>query len=146
MADKNLKLAQKTVDMINEFGGCAQSSEVDITSEKACKQLAAHAMDTYGRIDILDNNVGIVHAGSVVDDDQERWENLMKVNVTAMFLTSKYIIPEMKKTGGGSIVNISSISALRPRGLTAYSASKGAVIALTKAMAIDHAEEKLLVH
>jgi len=146
VADKNLNAAQKTVDMINEFGGCALPGEVDVTNEKACKQLATHAMDTYGRIDILDNNVGIAHAGSVVEDDQERWDNLMKVNVTAMFLTSKHIIPEMKKTGGGSIVNISSISALRPRGLTAYSASKGAVIALTRAMAMDHAEDGIRVN
>ena len=146
VADKNLNAAQKTADMISEFGGCAQPSEVDVTNEKACKQLATHAMDTYGRIDILDNNVGIAHAGSVVEDDQKRWDNLMKVNVTAMFLTSKHIIPEMKKTGGGSIVNISSISALRPRGLTAYSASKGAVIALTRAMAMDHAEDGIRVN
>ena len=146
VADKNLNAAQKTVDMISEFGGCAEPSKVDVTNEKACKQLATHAMDTYGRIDILDNNVGIAHAGSVVEDDQKRWDNLMKVNVTAMFLTSKHIIPEMKKTGGGSIVNISSISALRPRGLTAYSASKGAVIALTRAMAMDHAEDGIRVN
>ena len=103
-------------------------------------------MKTYGRIDILDNNIGISHSGSVVDDTLDEWENLMKTNVTSMFLISKHVIPHMQEKGGGSIVNISSISALRPRGLTAYSASKGAIISLTRAMAIDHAEDGIRVN
>src|SRR4029079_8220799 len=74
-------------------------------------------------------------------------QNLMKVNVETMFLVSKYAIPAMMKTaGGGAIVNVSSISALRPRGLTAYSVSKGAVIALTKAMAVDHGPDNIRVN
>jgi NAD(P)-dependent dehydrogenase (short-subunit alcohol dehydrogenase family) len=74
-----------------------------------------------------------------VEESEEAWENLMKVNVTAMFLAAKHAVPAMIESGdGGAIVNISSISALRPRGLTAYAASKGAVIALTRAMAVDH--------
>ena len=71
---------------------------------------------------------------------------MMKVNVTSMMLTSKHAIPAMIRSGGGAIVNISSISALRPRGLTAYSTSKGAVIALTRAMAIDHAAQGIRVN
>ena len=70
----------------------------------------------------------------------------MKTNVTSMFLISKHVIPHMQEEGGGSIVNISSISALRPRGLTAYSASKGAIISLTRAMAIDHADDGIRVN
>ena len=70
----------------------------------------------------------------------------MRINVEAMFLTSKYAVPAMIESDGGSIVNISSISALRPRGLTAYSTSKGAVIALTSAMAVDHAVDKIRVN
>ena len=108
--------------------------------------LANSVVETYGGIDILDNNVGIGHPGSVVDEKLEKWEFLMKTNVTTMFLISKHVIPYMKKNGGGSIVNISSISALKPRGLTAYSVSKGAVIALTKAMAIDHAKDSIRVN
>src|SRR5262249_30909604 len=70
----------------------------------------------------------------------------MTVNVDTMFLAAKHAIPAMRRTGGGAIVNVSSISALRPRGLTAYSVSKGAVIALTKAMAVDHGPEGIRVN
>ncbi len=146
VVDHDLAAAKKTVELIKEFGGSAESSEADVTTDNGCKKVVDDALNFYGQIDVLDNNVGIAHSGSVVEEEKEQWENLMKVNVTAMFLTSKYVIPEMEKTGGGSIVNISSISALRPRGLTAYSTSKGAVIALTKAMAIDHAKDGIRVN
>jgi len=81
-----------------------------------------------------------------VEVDEAEWDHLMKVNVTSMMLTSKHAIPAMVKNGSGAIVNISSISALRPRGLTPYSVSKGAVIALTRAMAIDHAPQGIRVN
>jgi NAD(P)-dependent dehydrogenase (short-subunit alcohol dehydrogenase family) len=70
----------------------------------------------------------------------------MQVNVDTMYLAAKHAIPAMRRTGGGAIVNVSSISALRPRGLTAYSVSKGAVIALTRAMAVDHGREGIRVN
>jgi NAD(P)-dependent dehydrogenase (short-subunit alcohol dehydrogenase family) len=104
------------------------------------------AVRRWGRLDILDNNVGIGSRGSVVDIDEAEWDRVMKVNVTSMMLTGKHAVPAMARTGGGAIVTISSISALRPRGLTAYSASKGAVIALTRAMAIDHAAQNVRVN
>ena len=84
--------------------------------------------------------------GSVVDDSQENWRRVMQVNVETMFLAAKHAIPAMIRGGGGAIVNVSSISALRPRGLTAYSASKGAVIALTRAMAVDHGRDGIRVN
>jgi NAD(P)-dependent dehydrogenase (short-subunit alcohol dehydrogenase family) len=108
--------------------------------------VAARAVERFGRLDILDNNVGIAHAATVVDETEEAWDHLMRVNVTAMFLAAKHAIPAMIDSGGGAIVNISSISALRPRGLTAYTTSKGAVIALTRAMAVDHAAEGIRVN
>ena len=146
IVDKNLESAQVTTDMIQDFGGTSCTIEADTTSESDCKMLAAFASKKYGRIDILDNNIGISHAASVVDETLEAWEDLMNTNVTNMFLTCKHVIPYMQETGGGSIINISSISALRPRGLTAYSASKGAVISLSRAMAIDHASDGIRVN
>ncbi len=98
-------------------------------------------------MDFLDNNVGIGSRGTVVEEDPEVWRRVMQVNVETMFLAAKHAIPAMIKTAGrGAIVNISSISALRPRGLTAYSASKGAMIALTRAMAVDHAADGIRVN
>jgi NAD(P)-dependent dehydrogenase (short-subunit alcohol dehydrogenase family) len=104
------------------------------------------ALDRFGRLDLLDNNVGIGSRGSVLDESEENWRRVMQVNVDSMFLTAKHAIPAMRRAGGGAIVNVSSISALRPRGLTAYSVSKGAVIALTRAMAVDHGRDGIRVN
>ncbi len=147
VVDRDLGPAQGTVDMIDEFGGEAEALGADVTNEADCARMVAHAVDRFGRLDILDNNVGIVNRGSVIDETEESWERLMKVNVTGMFLASKHAIPAMIETAGsGAVINISSISALRPRGLTAYSTSKGAVIALTRAMAVDHGKDGIRVN
>ena len=132
--------------MIEESGGHAIALAADVTDEKDCQQVVRTALENFGSVDLLDNNVGIGSQGSVVEESQASWQRLMRINVESMFLMAKYVIPEMAKRGGGAIVNVSSISALRPRGLTAYSTSKGAVIALTKAMAVDHAADGVRVN
>jgi NAD(P)-dependent dehydrogenase (short-subunit alcohol dehydrogenase family) len=132
--------------MIHEVGGEAIAYEADVTSGADCKALVELALDRFGRLDLLDNNVGIGSRGTLVDETEERWQRVMRVNVDSMFLVSKHAIPAMRRGGGGAIVNVSSISALRPRGLTTYSVSKGAVIALTRAMAVDHGREGIRVN
>lgn len=147
VVDRDVGLAERTVDMIAAEGGSAVAHGADLTDEEKCRAMVAACVARFGRLDFLDNNVGIGSRGSVVEETAASWRRLMQVNVEAMFLTSKYAIPAMLKTAGrGAIVNISSISALRPRGLTAYTASKGAVIALTRAMAVDHASEGIRVN
>jgi len=146
VVDRVLDLAEQTVAMIKEQGGEAVALAADITRDEDCATVVKSALDRFGRLDFLDNNVGIGSRGSVVDDSQENWRRVMQVNVETMFLASKHAIPAMVRGGGGAIVNVSSISALRPRGLTAYSASKGAVIALTRAMAVDHGKDGVRVN
>lgn len=147
VVDRELQLARKTADMITADGGVAIGHVADVTSEAECKTIAERAMDEFGRVDLLDNNVGISSRGSVVEEDPDTWRRVMQVNVEAMFLTSKYVIPAMIQSGGGgAIVNVSSISALRPRRLTVYTTSKAAVIGLTRAMAIDHGPEGIRVN
>ncbi|MEO6397428.1 MAG: SDR family oxidoreductase [Tepidiformaceae bacterium] len=147
VVDRRLELANRTVEMIESEGGTAAASDADVTDEAACEALIEHALNRFGRLDFLDNNVGIGSRGNVVEERAEVWRRVMQVNVESMFLVSKYAIPAMLKSdGGGSIVNVASISALRPRGLTAYSVSKGAVIALTKAMAVDHGRDGIRVN
>jgi NAD(P)-dependent dehydrogenase (short-subunit alcohol dehydrogenase family) len=146
LVDRNAQLAEGTLKMIAEEGGEAAVCVADVTDADQCRKMVEAAVSRWGRLDILDNNVGIGGRGTVVEVKEEEWETIMRVNVTGMMLASKHAIPAMVKSGGGAIVNISSISALRPRGLTAYSASKGAVIALTRAMAIDHAAEGVRVN
>ena len=146
LVDQNREWAEHTLKMIQAEGGEAAVFVADVTSTDDCRAMVAEAIGRWGRLDILDNNVGIGGRGTVVEVAEEEWERIMRVNVTGMMLASKHAIPAMAKSGGGAIVNISSISALRPRGLTAYSASKGAVIALTRAMAIDHAADGIRVN
>ena len=147
VADRDLKLAERTVEMIKAEGGSAAAHAGDLTQEAECKRLVDAAVDHWGRLDFLDNNIGIGSRGSVVEEKPEEFRRVMQVNVETMFLISKHAIPAMIKTAkGGAIVNISSISALRPRGLTTYTTSKAAVIGLTQAMAVDHGRDNIRVN
>jgi NAD(P)-dependent dehydrogenase (short-subunit alcohol dehydrogenase family) len=139
--------AEETALMIVAEGGTALPFVADVAEESQCKRLVDAVVKEFGRLDLLDNNVGIGGRGTVVDTPVELWRRVMQVNVDSMFFVSRYAIPAMIETaGGGAIVNVSSISALRPRGLTAYSTSKGAVIALTRAMAVDHGPQNIRVN
>jgi len=147
VVDRDGTLAERTVAMIAAEGGTAAPYQGDLTDPIQARDMVTAALDRFGRLDFLDNNVGIGSSGSVIDETPENWRRVMQVNLEPMFLAAKYAIPAMIKTAGrGAIVNISSISALRPRGLTVYSASKGAVIALTRAMAVDHAKDGVRVN
>ncbi len=146
LVDQQAEAAERTLAMIRAEGGEAAIFAADVTRTADCRAMVEEAVRRWGRLDVLDNNVGIGGRGTVVDVDEVEWERVMRVNVTGMMLASKHAIPAMAVGGGGAIVNISSISALRPRGLTPYSASKGAVIALTRAMAVDHAAQGIRVN
>jgi NAD(P)-dependent dehydrogenase (short-subunit alcohol dehydrogenase family) len=105
------------------------------------------AVSRWGRLDCLDNNVGFGSLGNVVEESEEKWTQMMHTNLDSMFLACKHAIPAMIRTaGGGAIVNISSVSSVRPHGLAAYTTSKGAVNALTKAMAVDHGPDNIRVN
>jgi NAD(P)-dependent dehydrogenase (short-subunit alcohol dehydrogenase family) len=133
VVDRHLTLAERTVAMIAAEDGCA------VAASAQCAAMVEDAVSRWGQLDCLDNNVGIGSRGTVVEETEENWGRVMHVNVDTMFLACKHAIPAIIRIAGGrAIVNTSSISALRPRGLTAYSVSKGAVIALTKAIAVDH--------
>jgi NAD(P)-dependent dehydrogenase (short-subunit alcohol dehydrogenase family) len=146
LVDRVADWAAQTQRMIQDEGGESFVVEADVTRSTDCQRVVQTVVDRYGPINILHNNVGIGGAGSVVDADETAWDDLMRVNVKSMMLMSKYVIPVMAANGGGSIINVSSISAIRPRGLTPYTTSKGAVNALTQAMAIDHAAQGIRVN
>jgi NAD(P)-dependent dehydrogenase (short-subunit alcohol dehydrogenase family) len=118
----------------------------DVTKAVTCQEVVEKTINTYGRLDILHNNVGIGGPGTVVEVSEEDWDRVLEVNIKSMMLMGKYSVPEMVIRGGGAIINISSISAIRPRGLTPYTVSKSGVIALTKAMAVDHAGDGIRVN
>jgi NAD(P)-dependent dehydrogenase (short-subunit alcohol dehydrogenase family) len=147
IVDLDRERARRTAAMIAEEDGSAVPFVADVTDESQARAMVDAALGEFGRLDCLDNNVGIGSRGSIVDIAPQDWRHVMQVNVDSMFMASRCAIPAMKRSaGGGAIVNVSSISALRPRGLTAYSTSKGAVIALTRAMAVDHGPDGIRVN
>ena len=147
MVDQNEQLATRTVEMIKNRGGEALPMEADLTQSGECRRIIENTMSIWGRLDILDNNIGIGSNLSVVEETEEHWDRVMDINLKPMFLMSKHAIPAMIESGdGGSIVNISSISATRPKGLTVYSTSKGAVLSLSQAMAVDHGTDGIRVN
>ena len=147
VVDCKIELAERTVAMIAEEGGEAVAFAADVSDEAQAEGMVMTAVERFGRLDFLDNNVGIGSRGSVLETGPSDWRRVMQINVDTMYLASRHAIPAMIKTaGGGAIVNISSISALRPRGLSAYTTSKGAAIALTRAMAVDHGKDGIRVN
>ena len=146
LVDRERHAAEETLVMIAADGGEAVVSEADVTRTEDCRAMVAQAVDRWGRLDILDNNVGISGPGTVVEVAEDDWARVLQVNVTGMMLASKHAVPAMQASGGGAIINIASIAALRPRAGAAYSTSKGAVIALTRAMAVDHARDGIRVN
>jgi len=147
LVDRRIEAAGLTARLIAEEHGEAEPFAADVTSEAACRAMVERALERWGRLDILVNNVGIGVAKRITEVTLEEWELQMRVNVTSMVLASKHAIPAMVATaGGGSIVNISSIASQRGRGLAPYAASKGAVEALTRAMAADHGRDGIRVN
>ena len=147
VVDRKVELARRTVEMIAAEGGKSEAFEADVTQSGQCEAMVATAVARFGRLDLLDNNVGIGSRGSVLDEEPESWERVMRINVESMFLASKHAIPAMLASGdGGAIVNVASIAAMLPSKLTAYATSKGAVISLTRAMAVDHGRDGIRVN
>ena len=146
LVDRKMEAANATRSIIQREGGEALAFAADVTRTEDCRSMVEAAVSQWGRLDILDNNVGIGGGGNVVEVEEETWDRVMEVNVKGMMLASKHAIPAMAASGGGSIINISSIAALRPSRLTPYATSKGAVISLTYAMAVDHARDGIRVN
>lgn len=146
VVDRVVELAEATASMIEREGGTAIAVGADVTSEDDTRRIVDTALDRFGRVDWLVNNVGVGSEGSILETDPPAWERVMRINVSSAYHLSRAVIPAMVAHGGGSIVNISSISAIRPRGLTAYSTSKGAIMALTRAMAVDHGPDGIRVN
>ena len=142
------ELGKQVEAEINESGGQAIYVRLDVTNESSWQNIVDTAVSRFGRLDILVNNAGIVSSQSRDEATAEEWDRVMDVNAKGVFLGTKTAIPEMRKVGGGSIVNISSISGMvGQHGIhPGYNASKGAVRLLTKATAIQYANEGIRVN
>lgn len=148
LVDSVAEWAQQTAAMIETEGGTSRIVEGDVSDAASCKTIVARTTDAWGRLDILVNNVGITGPrGNAIDVDLDAWDHAMRVNVASMMLTAKYAIPEMIRSGGGSIINLTSVAGLQgghPSLL--YPTSKGAVISLTRAMAAHHGRDGIRVN
>ncbi len=122
-----------------------RAADVSVAGE--VEALVAATVERFGGVDILVNSAGIQRYGTAVDTDEELWDRVQDVNVKGMFLAARHAIPEMRRRGGGAIVNVSSVQAfIALKGSAAYVTSKGAINALTRALALDHAAEGIRVN
>ena len=134
---------RQTESAINEFGGECLYVHLDVTSEESWGSAVAETVNRFGKLDILVNNAGVVSRVPLEDLDVDEWDRVMDINSKGVFLGTKAAIPEMRRSGGGSIVNISSISGIAGQSYVSavYNASKGAVRIFTKSTAIQYASE-----
>ena len=146
LVDLHPERAEETKQLIDDEGGTAAVFAADCTQAADCEGMVRAAVDAFGTVDILVNNIGLAALGTVVDTTEEAWDRSLDINLRTAFLASKYAVPVMAGQGSGSIVNISSISALRGDGTVAYSAAKGALIAMTKDMAYAHGRQGIRVN
>ena len=128
---------------INETGAQCRYVDLDVTSEDNWRRAVAEAVAAFGKLDILVNNAGITISGTIEEITEAQWDRIMAINSRGVFLGTREVIAEMRRAGGGSIVNISSGAGIAPSPGTsaAYAASKGAVRLFTKATAIQHASD-----
>jgi NAD(P)-dependent dehydrogenase (short-subunit alcohol dehydrogenase family) len=143
--DINLTAVQETKSIIDNEGGICSVYQADVSQLAEVESMVDQCIETYGRIDILHNNVGIVVPGGPVETSEETWDRVMAVNLKSVFLTCKYVLPHMEKQGGGVIINISSIAAIRYTGIPyiTYYASKAAILGFTQSVALQYAKNNI---
>jgi NAD(P)-dependent dehydrogenase (short-subunit alcohol dehydrogenase family) len=140
LAARRQDAVDAVVSEIKAAGGAALGLSADVSRSEDANRLIESAVDAFGGIDILVNCQGIQRYGTVEETTEALWDEVMNVNLKSMFLTSHFAVPEMRKRGGGAIVNVSSVQGLATQTqVTAYSTSKAAIIGLTRTIAVDYA-------
>jgi NAD(P)-dependent dehydrogenase (short-subunit alcohol dehydrogenase family) len=146
--DSNQDAAAETAAIIAGAGGSAIALCADVTRDDEVAEVFSTVAKDHGRLDVLDNNVGITRLGGVVDTSEDDWDLVMTVNVTSAYLAMKHAVPLMRRAGGGSIVNISSLASIRYGGVpyVGYAASKAALNHLTRVTAAEYASRQIRVN
>ncbi len=147
IADINQEQGRQAEAAIRAAGGKAVFVQCNVALSADCQRAVQTAVETFGRLDIVFNNAGIIRRADALGTTEEEWERVMDVNVKSIFLMSKFAIPEIAKQGGGAIVNTGSGWGIKGgRNALSYCASKGAVVNMTRALAIDHGPQNIRVN
>lgn len=147
LLDLNEEEGEKAAKKINKDGGVGRFFKCDVTSNENCKKAIEFVEKEFGRVDILFNNAGVTFRKTVVELEEKEWDLVLDVGLKGTFLLSKYAIPLMEKSGGGSIINTGSGWGLKGGDkAAAYCAVKGGIVNLTRAMAIDHGAQNIRVN
>jgi NAD(P)-dependent dehydrogenase (short-subunit alcohol dehydrogenase family) len=147
LLDINEELGEKAASNIISNGGAAQFFKCNVVSQEDCRQVTNAIWQAYGRIDILFNNAGVIRRKTVVELEEQDWDLVIDVSLKGAYNLSKYVIPIMAKTGGGSIINTGSGWGIKGGDkAAAYCAAKAGIVNLTRAMAIDHGPENIRVN
>jgi NAD(P)-dependent dehydrogenase (short-subunit alcohol dehydrogenase family) len=138
---------EDTVARITDQGNEAFFARVDVSREAEVKRMTEDAVARWSKIDILFNNAGVVLVKPLEETTEEEWERVMSINVKAVFLAAKHVVPHMRRSGGGAILNTGSIASIAGQvGTPVYSASKGAIALLTKSLALDYGRDHIRVN
>ena len=144
---RRAELGRSVVAQIEAEGGRAAFIMADHTQSEDCRRVVETVMADFGRLDILFNNAGIVTSGTAEETSEEEWADMMDLNVTALWRMCRLVLPQMRTQGGGVIINnASDWGVVGGPEAVAYCASKGAVVLMTKAMALDHARENIRIN
>lgn len=147
LVDKEIEWADATKEIIEEEGGEAISVQADVTDPNDCRAVVERTVEKFDTLDVLHNNVGGGPMGNVVETDDEAWQQSINLNLMSMIYMCQHAIPSMMESGGGSIINISSIAARRPGfDFLPYTVTKTAVEGITRGMAMDHAQDNIRVN
>lgn len=146
--DVNAAAAAETVEIIRGEGGEAEAFQADVSKAAGIAAFVDACLARYGRIDVLDNNVGLAEVGGVVELSEEVWDRMFAVNLKSCYLAMKHVIPVMERQGGGSIINISSIASIRWTGVpySTYYATKAAMNHLSRTTAVEYASKQIRVN
>jgi NAD(P)-dependent dehydrogenase (short-subunit alcohol dehydrogenase family) len=149
VADVDDVAGHQTLEGLHETGSQGLFVKADVSQGEACRRVVQETVDTLGGVDVLFNNVGIQPQDSyrnVEETTEAQWDRIMDVNLKSYFLMAKYAIPEMRRRGGGAIINNASVQGLQSmKGVPAYAASKGGVLSFTRQLAVEYAAEGIRV-
>ncbi|MGB8413387.1 MAG: SDR family NAD(P)-dependent oxidoreductase [Candidatus Binatus sp.] len=146
VADRSLELAEQTAAAIRDEGGRAEAVAADVSIEEQCRGAVEATIRAFSALHLMVNNVGIAIGANLLKTTTAQFDTMLAVNLRGHFLMMRYAVPEIAKAGGGAIVNVSSLAALRSNSVISYEATKAAILGLSRSAAVSHARDNIRVN